>query len=99
MIQPLNDRVLVERIEDKEKIGAIFIPDIAREKSFKGKVLAVGPGKREKNGVRRPLAVSVGQTVLFNSRWDDLTSGYEKPTSHQDRLHLIQEADIIGIIG
>jgi len=117
MIQPMNDRVLISRIEDVEKIGSIIVPDVAKVKSFKGVVVAVGPGKRIsgswwsikqadgtrkwewEDSYRRPVSLRVGQIVIFNSRWDDLTDGYEKlGQSDHDRLHLVQEADIIGTL-
>ena len=96
MIQPLHDRVLIERIDEPHK-GRIIIPEVAKERSFKGKVLAVGPGRKDEQGKRRSMSVKVGDLVCFNSRWDDLSDGYEKKGS--DKLHIVQEADIIGVIG
>lgn len=68
-IKPLNDRVLVERIEaDKKTAGGILLPDSAKEKPTQGKIVATGDGGRDKkSGERIPLAVSVGDTILFSS--------------------------------
>jgi chaperonin GroES len=64
-LTPLHDRVIVRRIEEKESVkGGIIIPDSAKEKQQEGEVIAVGPGKREKDGVH-PLDVKVGDRVLF----------------------------------
>lgn len=65
-LRPLNDRVLVERIEGQEKTkGGIFIPDSAKEKPMEGKIVAVGSGARQDDGSVRPLGVKVGDRVLF----------------------------------
>lgn len=64
--RPLNDRILVKRIEAKEvSQGGIFIPDSAKEKPMEGVVAAVGEGKCLNNGERRALEVKPGQTVFF----------------------------------
>lgn len=93
-IRPLNDRVLVARIAEKEKTtGGIIIPDTAKEKPQEGKVIAVGPGKWDENGKRIPLDVKRDDRVLFGKyAGDDITvEGVE---------HLImREDDILGIIG
>jgi chaperonin GroES len=65
-IKPLRDRVLVVRIEEKEKTsGGIIIPDTAKEKPQEGKVSAVGLGKCDENGKRIPLEVKKDDRVLF----------------------------------
>jgi len=65
-IRPLDDRVVVEPLESEEKTpGGIFLPDTAKEKPQKGRVIAVGPGKVLDNGERAELSVSVGDVVLF----------------------------------
>ena len=67
-IKPLNDRVLVERIEASEKTaGGILLPDSAKEKPTQGKVVATGDGRPNEKGERLPLSVEVGQTILFSS--------------------------------
>ena len=66
-IKPLNDRVLVLRESEEQKsTGGIIIPDTAKEKSQQGKVVAVGPGKIDKKGMRIPLDVSVGNRIFFS---------------------------------
>jgi len=65
-IRPLDDRVVVEGLEAEEQTaGGILLPDTAKQKPQRGKVLAVGPGKLEDNGKRQTLAVVVGDEVLF----------------------------------
>jgi len=65
-VRPLHDRILVKRIEGKENVkGAIIIPDSAKEKPTKGKVIAVGPGKLRENGERLAMAVARGDEVLY----------------------------------
>jgi chaperonin GroES len=92
-IRPLNDRVLVLRIEEEEKTsGGIVIPDTAKEKPQEGKVVAVGPGKFDENGNRIPLEVKKNDRVLFSKYGgNDITiEGLE---------HLIlREDDILGIL-
>jgi chaperonin GroES len=92
-IRPLNDRVLVLRIEEEEKTsGGIIIPDTAKEKPQEGKVVAVGPGKVENGGKRIPLEVKENDRVLFGkyAGTDIKIDGVE---------HLImREDDVLGII-
>jgi len=92
-ISPLNDRVLVVRVDEEEKTaGGIIIPDTAKEKPQEGKVVAVGPGKLDDNGKRVPLDVKKNDRVLFGkySGTDIKIDGVE---------HLImREDDILGII-
>ncbi|HIZ27570.1 MAG TPA: co-chaperone GroES [Candidatus Adamsella sp.] len=65
-IRPLSDKIVVEVIDETEQTsGGIFIPDSAREKSQKAKVLAVGPGKTLENGQKEEMEVKVGDVVLF----------------------------------
>lgn len=97
MIQPLGDHVLIERIDDAPQRGGIVLPDIAKEKSMKGKVIAVGPGKRVE-GVRQPLSVKVGDLVYFNSKWSDLAGSHyadDTPVHFDRNLHLCMEGDIL----
>ena len=92
-IRPLNDRVLVSRINEEEKTsGGIIIPDTAKEKPQEGKVVAAGPGKLDDDGKRIPLEVKKNDRVLFGkySGTDIKIDGVE---------HLImREDDILGII-
>jgi chaperonin GroES len=65
-IRPLNDRVLVIREEEEQKsAGGIIIPDTAKEKPQRGKVIAAGPGKMGEDGKRVPLEVKEGDRILF----------------------------------
>src|SRR5690348_3341661 len=65
-IRPLGDRIVVQRVEQEERTaGGILLPDTARKKPQKGKVLAVGPGKMLKDGSRKPLQVKEGDVVYF----------------------------------
>jgi len=92
-IRPLNDRVLVLRIDEEEKTsGGIIIPDTAKEKPQEGKIVAVGAGKLTENGERMPLEVKKGDRVLFSKYGgnDIKIDGVE---------HLImREDDILGIV-
>ena len=92
-LRPLNDRVLVLRIEEKEKTsGGIVIPDTAKEKPQEGKVIAVGPGKWDENGVRIPLEVKKDDRVLFGKY-----AGNEINVEGVEHL-IMREDDILGII-
>ena len=91
--RPLQDRILVRRIEAEEKTpGGIIIPDTAKEKPVEGEVLAVGPGARDEAGTLRPLDVKVGDRVLFG-KW----AGTEVLINGEDRL-ILKESDILGVI-
>ena len=66
-IRPLNDRVLVTRVEEEQKTaGGIIIPDTAKEKPQEGKIIAAGPGKLGDDGKRTPLNVKKGDKILFS---------------------------------
>lgn len=96
-IQPLGDRVLVKR-EGKETTkspGGIFIPETAeKEKSKKGVVIAVGPGKIGDDNERVPLSVKKGDKVYFNSGWDNEV----KFEGDDAEYFLVHESDILAII-
>ena len=92
-LNPLNDRVLVKRLETEEKTaGGLYIPDTAKEKPSKGQVVAVGPGKVGDNGERTALAVKAGDEVLFNKY-----AGTEVKLDGVDHL-VMREEDILAII-
>ena len=94
MFKPLNDYVLLQRIEEENKTaGGIIIPDNAREKPSRGTVVAVGDGAFE-NGARVPMTVAVGDTVLF-AKW--AASANEVKIDGTDYV-LIKESDILGIL-
>ena len=92
-IQPLHDRILVERLEEKEvKKGGIIIPDTAKEKPQEGKVIAVGNGKVTDDGKKLPLDVKAGDTILFGKY-----SGSEVKIDDKDYL-ILKEEDILAIL-
>jgi chaperonin GroES len=92
-IKPLNDRILVQRIEQEKKTaGGIIIPDNAQEKPLQGKVLAVGEGKLLENGTRGTLQVKEGDVILFGKY-----AGSEIKLGDEDHL-ILREDDILGII-
>ncbi len=92
-IRPLQDRVLVKRVESEEKTkGGIIIPDTAKEKPIEGKVLAVGAGKVGEDGKQRPLDVKPGDRVLFGKY-----SGTEVKIDGEEAL-ILREEDILGVI-
>ena len=92
-IKPLNDRVLVLRIEEEEKTsGGIIIPDTAKEKPQEGRVIAVGPGKTDNEGKRIPLEIQKEDRVLFGKY-----AGTEIKINGVEHL-IMREDDILGII-
>ncbi|MCA1906349.1 MAG: co-chaperone GroES [Desulfarculus sp.] len=92
-IKPLQDRVIVKRIEEEQKTaGGIIIPDSAKEKPQQGKVLAVGPGKVLEGGTRVDMTVKEGDLVLFGKY-----AGSEVKIDGEEVL-IMREDDILGII-
>jgi chaperonin GroES len=92
-VTPLHDRIVVSRIESEEKTaGGIIIPDTAKEKPQEGKIIAVGPGKRDKDGKLIPLDVKAGDRVLF-AKW----AGTEFKLDGQEYM-IMKEDDILGVI-
>jgi chaperonin GroES len=92
-IRPLQDRVIVKRVEEEEKTrGGIIIPDTAKEKPIEGKVIAVGKGKVNEDGKLRALDVKKGDLVLFGKY-----AGTEIKLDGVDHL-ILREDDILGVI-
>ena len=92
-IRPLQDRVIVQRIEEEEKTkGGLIIPDTAKEKPQEGKIVAVGKGKLNDDGKITPLDVKVNDRVLFGKY-----SGTEINIDGEEHL-IMREEDILGII-
>ena len=92
-IRPLQDRVILKRIEEEEKSkGGIFIPDTAKEKPQEGKIVAVGKGKVNDDGKITPLDVKVNDRVLFGKY-----SGSEINIDGEEHM-IMREDDILGII-
>ena len=93
-IRPLQDRIVVKRLEGESKTkGGIIIPDTAKEKPIEGKVVAVGSGKVTKDGKVRPVDVKVGDVVLFGKY-----SGTEVKIDGEEHV-LIREDDVLAITG
>ena len=92
-IRPLQDRVIVKRVEEEEKSkGGIIIPDTAKEKPQEGKVVAVGKGKIGDDGKITPLDVKVNDRILFGKY-----SGTEINFDGEEHL-IMREEDILGVI-
>jgi chaperonin GroES len=91
--RPLQDRVLICRIEQEDKTaGGIIIPDTAKEKPQEGEVIAVGSGVRGEDGKIHPLDLKAGDRILFG-KW----SGSEVKIDGED-LIIMKESDILGLI-
>ena len=92
-IRPLQDRILVKRIDEEEKTkGGIIIPDTAKEKPQEGKVIAVGKGKVSEDGKVHPLDVKKGDKVLFSKY-----AGTEVNIESEEHL-IIREDDVLGVL-
>ncbi|MEG1610163.1 MAG: co-chaperone GroES [Bilophila sp.] len=92
-LKPLNDRVLVKRLESEEKTaGGLYIPDTAKEKPSRGEIVAAGPGKHAEDGKLVPMAVKTGDLVLFNKY-----AGTEVKLDGIEHL-VMREDDILAII-
>ena len=92
-IKPLNDRVLVKRMEEVQVTkGGILIPDTAKEKPIEGKVIAVGPGKMSEQGQRMALQLKEGDRVLFGKY-----AGTEIKMEGDEFL-MMREEDILAVI-
>ena len=92
-IRPLQDRVIVRRIEEGEQVrGGIIIPDTAKEKPIEGDVMAVGNGKVLEDGTVRKLEVKKGDRILFGKY-----SGTEVKIEGEEHL-ILREDDILGVI-
>lgn len=92
-IRPLHDRLIVERLtEDDKTTGGIIIPDTAKEKPQRGKVIAIGKGKIAEDGSVRPLDVKEGDLVLFGKY-----AGTEIKIDNHDRL-IMREDDVLAVL-
>jgi chaperonin GroES len=92
-IQPLADRVVVRPLEEAEqKRGGLYIPDTAKEKPQQGEIIAVGPGRFEKNE-RVPMELKRGQKVLYGKY-----SGAEVTLDDEEVL-IIKESDVLAVLG
>lgn len=92
-IRPLQDRVMVKRLEEETKTaGGIIIPDTAKEKPQKGEIVAAGPGKKNEDGKVQPLDIKAGDKVLFSKY-----AGTEIKVEGEELL-IMREDDIMGVI-
>ena len=92
-IKPLNDKILVQRIEAEDKTaGGIVLPDKAKEKSKRGKAIAVGPGRTLDNGTIQKLDLKKGQEVLFTGY-----AGTEVKLDGKEYL-IMSESDVLAVI-
>jgi chaperonin GroES len=92
-IRPMNDRILVVRVEEEKKTaGGIIIPDTAKEKPQEGRVVAAGPGKMSDDGKRIPMEVKKGDRVLFSKY-----AGSEIKIDGVEHIFM-REDDILGIL-
>ena len=93
-VRPLHDRLIVQRIEEKETVkGGIIIPDTAKEKPQEGQVIAVGNGKILENGTKIALDVKAGDKILFGKY-----SGTEIKIDGEEFL-ILREDEVLAVIG
>ncbi|MGQ9705363.1 MAG: co-chaperone GroES, partial [Actinomycetota bacterium] len=92
--RPLGDRVVVEPVEQEEKTpSGIILPETAKEKPQEGKVIAVGPGRRDDKGERVPMDVKEGDRVLFAKY-----AGTEVKLEGDQKVLILKESDILAVI-
>ena len=92
-IRPLNDRIIVRRLEEQEQMrGGLYIPDTAKEKPQEGEVLAVGNGKLLENGQRTPIDLKAGDRILFGKY-----AGTEIKLDGDEYL-ILREDDVLGVV-
>lgn len=96
MLKPLSDRLVVRRdtAEDKTE-GGIVLPDTAKQKPHRGKVLATGPGRMLDSGVRSPMQVRKGDVAVFTA-WAG--SEIPDPENPRETLTILNEADVLGVM-
>lgn len=95
-LKPLGDRVIVEPLEEEVQTfagGQLILPDTAKEKPQQGKVLAVGPGRRDEEGKRIPIEVKVGDVVVYAKY-----SGTTFKSRDGKELLILKESDILAIV-
>jgi len=92
-LRPLQDRIIVKRVEEETKTaGGLFIPETAKEKPQRGEIVAVGNGKKTEDGKVLPLDVKVGDLVLFGKY-----AGTEIKVDNDDFL-MMREDDILAVV-
>ena len=93
MIKPLSDHILLEPVREERKKGGIILPDtVDKERPEKGRIVAVGPGKLDKDGKRTPMEVKKGQVVLFKKYGPDEIKVDEK------EYLIAREEDILAVL-
>jgi chaperonin GroES len=93
-IRPLQDRVLIKRSQAQVTVGGIILPDAAQEKPKRGEVIAVGPGKEDKEGKIIPMTLKIGDKVLFSSY-----SGTEfQPENEEEEYLIMSEEDVLAVV-
>lgn len=92
-VKPLGDRVIVEPMEQEEKsVGGVYIPDTAKEKPQRGRIMAVGTGRVLENGTRVPLELKEGQHILYGKY-----SGTEVKVDGKEYL-IVRESDVLAVL-
>ncbi len=92
-VRPLHDRILIKRIEEQETVkGGIIIPDTAKEKPQEGEVIAVGTGRKEKDGKVVPLDVKPGDRILFGKY-----SGTDIRIAEEEYL-IVREEEVLAVL-
>lgn len=92
-LRPLGDRVVVEPLEQDERTeSGLFIPETAKEKPQKGKIIAVGDGRRDDEGKRIPMDVKVGETILFAKY------GGTEIKMESQKILILKESDILAVL-
>lgn len=98
-IKPLRDHVLIEPLKEERKKGGIILPEtVEKERPEKGRVLAVGPGKIDKDGKRIPLDVRRGDIVLFTKYGPNEIKVEDKKTGKEVEYLIAKEEDILAIL-
>lgn len=93
-LKPIGDRLIVRRYDSQEKTtGGIILPDTAKQKPQRGKVLAAGPGKLGKDGKRRALQVKEGDNIIFTA-W----AGDEFKERSGDTILVMREEDVLAVV-
>jgi chaperonin GroES len=92
-LKPIHDKILIKPLKENEKTATgIFLPQTAEEKSDKGEVIAVGPGKLLDSGERAPMSVKVGDKVIFDKY------GGEEIKMNKEEFIIVSEDKILAII-
>ena len=91
--KPLGNRILVKRLKAETTKGGILLPDSAQEKPRQGEVVAIGPGKLEKNGTIKPMELRVSDQVLFSS-----FAGTEVKAADGEEVLIMSEEDVLAVI-